>query len=340
MRRPRRVLVLTAAGLLCSALASAEETTRRDDEGSALDLQEEVETIRKERRAGKSLKELIRVRLKLDSRFVPHTDFDGFDATLYRPGARLKITVPVSKRAALRLVTSFDTAIYDFDDVDPDPFGVGAGSGDPFDELHSASWRLQGGYRFDDLTLFSERETWSLLAEAIIRSSWEDGSPIAKGLRQGGGFAVGYRLGDFLEIALGVGVGTKLVKSGVTVRPRFEFDWKITDSWRLTSYGQGLQILYAVNDRLALFARGRLESRRYRLDRRPGAVGRGAIRDSRIPAGLGVRWQLGRYLRISGVAGVIANHEFRLRDGNGDSVGSTVSGDPAPYFELRFDLRP
>ena len=100
------MLLLAAAGWLCCAVASAEEATRRDDEGSALDLQEEVETIRKQRAAGRSLRDLIRVRLKLDSRFVPHTDFDGFDATLYRPGARLKVTLPVSDRAALRLCES------------------------------------------------------------------------------------------------------------------------------------------------------------------------------------------------------------------------------------------
>ncbi len=100
------------------------------------------------------------------------TDFDGFDATLYRPAGRLKVTVPVSNRAALRLVASAETAVYDFDDVDPDPFGVGAGSGDPFDELHAAGLRLQAAYRFDDATLFSQRETWSILGEAFVRASW------------------------------------------------------------------------------------------------------------------------------------------------------------------------
>ena len=333
------MLQLAAAGLLCSALASAEDAARRE-EGGALDLQDEVARVQKESSAGVSLRDLIRVRMMLDSRFIPHSDFDGFDTSFYRPGARLKVTVPVSKSAALRLVTNFNSAIYDFDDVDTDPFAVGAGSGDPFDELHSASWRLQAGYRFDDFTLFSEREAWSLLAEGVVRSSWEDGSPFEKGLRQGGGFAVGYQFGDFLELALGVGVGTKLVKNGVSVSPRFEVDWKITDSWRLTTYRQGLQILYAVNERLAVFARSRLESRRYRVERRSGAVGRGSLRDRQIPVGLGVRWQLSRYVRVTGVAGVIADHELRFRNGDGDSVGNTVTSDPAPFFELRFDLRP
>jgi hypothetical protein len=350
------VLVLAATGWLCCTVASAEDTARpedrsvpdtqkeidaeRPDDGSALDLQEEMETVRKERSAGRKLKDLIRVRLKLESRFVPETDFDGFDATLYRPSARLKVTVPVSKRAALRLVASAETSVYDFDDVDPDPFGIGAMGGEPFDDLHNLGFRLQGGYRFDDLRLFSEREHWSILGEASIRAAWEDGSPIDRGLRQGGGLAVGYKLGDFLEIAVGAGVSTRLVKSGVSVSPRLEVDWKISDTWRILSYGQGAQVEYKVNNELVLFARGRIESRRYRLDRRPGAVGRGSIRDQQIPAGLGVRWQIGRHLRLTGVAGAIAHHQFKIRDRNGDSIGSTVTGDPAPYFELRFDLRP
>lgn len=339
VRRSCRLLLLAAAGSICCTAAYAQEAAQRD-EGSVLDLQEEVDVVHEQRSAGRPLKDLIKVRFNLESTFVPDTDFDGFDAALYRPAGRLKVTVPVSKHAAIRFVTNFSSDVYDFNDVEEDPFRIGAGSGDPFDALHSFGLRLQTGYQIDDLTFFSDREKWSVLAEGAFRSSWEDGSSFSHGVRGGGAFALGYRLGKSLELALGVGVGSRPARSGVAVRPLFELDWWITDSWRLSSSGQGARILYAMSDRLAFFGRGTLQNRRYRLDKRPGAIGRGSITDRQIPAELGVRWQIGRHVRLTGAVGVVAYHKLRLRDSDGDKVGSSVTGDPAPYFRIRLDLQP
>jgi hypothetical protein len=96
---------------------------------------------------------------------------------------------------------------------------------------------------------------------------------------------------------------------------------------------------YALNDAFKLFLRGRVESRSYRLDDRLGPASRGTVRDRQIPVGLGFRWMVNRNLRVGVVAGVMVDHQLRVRDRSRDTIQS-ISAGPTPYFEVRIDLRP
>jgi hypothetical protein len=283
--------------------------------------------------------QLVKLRIKLANRFIGQADFGSFDVNSYQPEGRLKLTVPVARNAALRLLGTGRVILYDFDGVS-DLTGESPGSEKPFDALNSWTLRLQGAYLLDeDETLFSDEERWSILVDAFGKARWEGGSDISDALTWGGTLAVGYKLAERLELAAGLSIGTKLLGNGIGVSPLFEVDWRINDDWLLRSYGLGVQLERRLTERFKLFVRARLEQSSYRLDDRGEGIGKGKIQVRQLPTGLGFRWDLARSFRLTAAVGAIAYHRLRVKNENKDVFGSETA-DPSPYVMVRFDLRP
>jgi len=316
------VALLTLAALLALAgSAGAQET--RDHE--LPDLEEDIGAV-----------DRLKLRLTLANRFVGNADFDGFDATSNQPEGRLRLEMPVSRSTLLRLLASGRALLYDFDGTTE---ALGSRE-DPFEGLYSAGLRLQAAHLFDeDWTLFHDDERWALIVQGGARAGWEGGSSLLEGLRGGGSIAAGYRLGDRLEIAAGITLASRLTRSGVAVGPLLEFDWRIDEVWKLKSYGLGLQLERRLGERFTVFARARVEGSGYRLADRGGELGRGTLRVRQVPAALGADWRIARAVKLRLLAGAIAYHRLRLRDDDGDRIGSSTADGPSPYVTLRIDLR-
>ena len=322
-----------ALSLLGAASAPAQDVGPTDEEGGTIGrLEEDVQRARE-------LDVLSAIRLRANSRFIPGSDFGEFKTDYYEPGGRLKITIPIGRSAAVRLLARGHVALYDFDDVQTDLFGT-VSTGDPFDELYNTSLRIQGGYRVPSgLSLLHEDERWSILGEGFVKSRWEQGATFVDGIDGGGALAVGYQIGDWLELAIGPAIRTRMLRSGVRFAPVFELRWRFADRWQLASRGQGGELEYAFHEGLSAFVMGRIQSNSYRLADRGGAVGQGRMRHRQIPAVLGVRWDVLDSLRITASGGVLAYQSIKIQDENRETL-SKVTADPAPHFELRFDVRP
>lgn len=324
------------AALLCGLVAPASPTSARDDneveEGGGLGRFEE------DAQAAAASPELVQIRFRPYSEFIANSDFGEFESNTYTPGARLKVTTPVARRAAVRFLVNGNAALYDFSDVDTELGGVPTTS-DPFGDLYATTFRLQGGYRLaNPPVLFSEDERWSLLAEGFAKARWEEGADFGSGVNGGGAVAVGYQIADWLEVVGGFAVETKMLSNKIRIRPVGEFRWRIDEHWTLRSRGRGGIVEYAPNGRLTLFLEGGLRSTSYRLASRPG-IGKGRLRDRRIPVLLGVRWKATRQLRVTLSAGSVIHHKLEIQDNERQKVGDVTAG-PAPVFEIRFDLRP
>jgi len=272
----------------------------------------------------------VSVRLRSDTRFVFGSDFGDADANLYWPRGSLQVGVPLSKRAAIRFRLSGGAAIYDFDGA-TDLFGAGASSDDPFDDLYSSEFAVEGVYRLN--------ETWALLSQGFVAARWEDGAQFDDAISGGGGLAIGYRMGDRLDMILGAGLKSRLDHSSPNVYPLVDIEWMIDERWKLRVHGAGIALEYRLGDAAKLFVRGALESRSYRLEDHLGPASRGTVRDRQLPVGVGFRWVIHRRFRIGATAGVMVEHKLKVRDSSRSTI-SSVSADPAPYFEVRIDLRP
>jgi hypothetical protein len=275
--------------------------------------------------------------LEFSNRFVANADFGEFEANSYQPELRLRVSTPISKRAAVQLVARGRILIYDFDGR----ADLGTGSIDaPFDNLNSWTVRLQGAYRLDESwTLFSDDERWSIFGGLAVRSRWEQGSNVGDGLQFGGSVGVTYRLGSKFDFILGVTVGNKLEDGGVGVGPVVELGWQISEKWSIRSLGLGLELNRTLTPNLTAFARARLEGGIYRLAYRGSEIGAGTLRVRQLPVALGLRWNAFRHFRFRAAVGVVAYHQLRLRDWKDITLGERTAG-PSAYVMLRIDMRP
>ena len=297
-----------------------------------------LEQVEEDAQLARSYGELVEVRLFTGSEFVIGSDFDEFKSTSYQPGGRVKLTLPVADNAALRVVARGSALLYDFDDVWSNLFGGAPSNSDPFGTLYATSLQIQGGVRPDWTGLFSEEERWSFVGETAVRARWEEGARFTQALSVGGALGVGYQIGKWLQLIVGVGVTSRLDGSP-SVRPVFDLDWRFAERWRLRTRGRGAQIEYDLDDDLTLFANGQMESRSYLMEDRGAGIGEGRLRDSSVPVGLGVRWDVSPMLELSLTGGAVLRHELRTKDEDGDDLGHARSG-PTPFLGVTLELQP
>jgi hypothetical protein len=275
--------------------------------------------------------------VRLESLFVPHSDFGSAEASFYEPSGELRLSAPLGERTAARLVVE-GAALFSDWDGDTDLFDLGPSGGDAFDTLVSGGLKLQGQRFLGGPGWLAEDERWSLLGEARIAADLEEGAEFDEAITGGGSLGIGYELPDRLDVLLGAGLQTRLDRDGPGVMPVVSITWWPIPPLRLRAYTHGVRIDYDVSEKLRLFARMRLQSKRYRLETRPGPTGQGTLRERRLPVGLGVLWKHSEGLEVGLFGGVVAWHQLRAYDSDRDRIDSE-SADPAPLFELRIDWR-
>ncbi len=91
---------------------------------------------------------------------------------------------------------------------------------------------------------------------------------------------------------------------------------------------------------MTLFLSGRRSSDIYRLEDRGGRVGKGRLRDRRVPIVFGVRWKITKRWRVRGSVGAVVHQKYVVRDHKGDFFDAEGSTGPAftgrAYLEYRF----
>lgn len=277
-------------------------------------------------------------RIRVQSRFVPAAAFDGFDADLYQPSLRLRVTAPLSKRAVFQFTGRLAASFYDFDGV-TDFFGQGPSNDEPFADFLSSSLALQAGFRLNEKRrLFVEGERWSLLAGVFGGTRSELGA-FSDGLSGGGALGVGYEIEDVVRVSLGVNVASRIGRSGLAVRPLADLRWNVTDRFTVRNRGRGLQLEYGLTPRLELFAAGFYQGARYHLDQRLGLPDDMVFEDRAVHAGTGVEWKISRHFRLNLEVGAVAWRRLRIRS-HDEGTLFKETGDPSAYFDIRFELRP
>ena len=275
------------------------------------------------------------IRLRLESHFVPSSGLGAADVTLYEPSARLRVTLPVSKKAVLQLTGRWQSSRYEFDGA-TDLFGLGPTQVDPVADFHALAITLQGAVQLDKLpSLFVEDERWSLLASGSAAWQWEDGN-FSDGLIGRGALAFGYEI-DRFRLAVGFTLGSRL-DDGFTVGPIVTLRWFITDRLTFRNRGLGAQFDYRFSNKLDLFAAGYANEREYRMNDRVGVPGELTWRDRQWLVGAGFEWKLSRYLRLNAEGGAVPSRKISIRQHGDDLFAENT--DPGGYFDIRIEVRP
>ncbi|MFP6655347.1 MAG: hypothetical protein VCB25_06945, partial [Myxococcota bacterium] len=139
---------------------------------------------------------------------------------------------------------------------------------DPWDDAHVV--------RLSPRLMFTIDDTWSLFGGPIAEFSGESGVRFSKAIRGGALFGAQWRGSENLTIGLGV-LGITEIEDDFLIQPVLIVDWKISDSWRLTtqswtSRGGTLEIIHSFGDGFEVSVAGGRERERFRLDRSSKAV--------------------------------------------------------------------
>ena len=286
-----------------------------EDEFSALDLFERVSRLRP--------------RIQLEQDFTIDQDFSGAEVDSFTSGLRTSIVVPVSRKLALRLVARMEGSYFDFHG-DRRFLDTGRTSGDPFDELLASRLRLEARYRLGS--------SWAVFGGAQFSSRWEAGARYDDGIEGGGFFGAGYIFADRLSLLLGMGISSRMGRSGVSLSPLVRVGLKLSDDVEIQSEGLGGRIVARLRPGLKLFINAGLKSTRYRLGDRSGLKG-GSLRNQRVPIEASISWRFTQKWRFRVGAGAVAYQKYSVSDTRGNSVDSTSSSDPAFTGNLELEYR-
>jgi opacity protein-like surface antigen len=270
------------------------------------------------------------IRFRLGANFIPDADFGSVDVTSTRVAGAVKMLIPVSERLAFRGVIRSGAAFYDFDG-DKRFLDSGRTSGDPFDDLIETAISVGGRYQVND--------AWSAIGRTYLTSRHEDDASFGSGIEGGGMVGASFDWRDRVSVIGGVGLGTRMAEGGVRVLPVFQLKWKITDRFKLVIDGFQGRVTARINEALRLSVTGGVEGKRYRLEDRGGAIGKGTIRDRRAIVGFRGDWRMNSRWRIRTELGSVIDQELKIEDSDGDNVDESHSDGLAFYGSLSIEYR-
>ena len=270
------------------------------------------------------------IRFRLSMNVIPDADFSSADVTSTRVAGVVKMLLPVSERLAFRGVIKSGAAFYDFDG-DKGFLDGGSTSGDPFDDLIETVISVGGRYQVND--------AWSAIGRTYLTSRHEDDASFGSGIEGGGMVGASFGWRDRVSVIGGVGIGSRMASGAVRILPVFQAKWKISDRFKLVVDGfQGrLSAKICEPFRLAVF--GGIEGKRYRLEDRDGAIGKGTFRDRRAIVGLRGDWRMNPRWRIRTELGSVIDQELKIEDSDGSDIDESHSKGLAFYGSLRVEYR-
>ena len=137
---------------------------------------------------------------------------------------------------------------------------------------------------------------------------------------------------------LGLGLSSRLRRSGVRVRPVFRLKAQLSDTLRLEVSGLGFRLASDVAETLQISLVGRYEGRRYRLRNIGNFLRAGTLQARQLPLAAELSWRAHRWLDLGFTGGAILYQRLRTFDQDGDRRRTDTAG-PAPYAGMRLRLR-
>jgi hypothetical protein len=294
-----------------------------DDSGES----DELDTLERLSLLGRVL------RVRFSARTLPSANFGSSEVGRWTPEARFRVRFPITEDSVGRVTARFRSARYNWGGGNL--FGSSTLQKGLPNDFYGAAIELHAAHAADFVPkLFIDGEVWSLVAGAWWRSRWAPGA-FDEGMTGGGLVGISYALTDRLRIVLGVGVESRIGRSGVRFRPTGSLHWKISERWKIRTRGLGAQIDYAIIRPVSFFATAHRFWDNFALDQTT-AKGQTVVFRDRPEAlvGGGFKWQITKRLRLIAEGGVVIGRKLNARV-DGENILSSMRADPHGYFDLR-----
>lgn len=264
-------------------------------------------------------------------------DFGPADASEFVSTLGVRAGAPLGDSFRLRARVVGAAAFYDYHG-DRSELEADLALGDLFERLYDVEFALGGAYRLPwHGSLFGLTPNWSIFAEGNADLAWEDGASLSDAVTGSGAVGVGFELDPHLDLALGVGAGSRIEGSGVKIQAVFGFRWQIRDDMRLESRGLGFMFAYDLIPELQLQLRAAYDRDRYRLAD-DGGLPDQTLRQTAVPLLVALRWAPTPNWRVIGGAGSVVYQKWKVEPDSGPGSSSVDAG-PAPLFYLRLEHR-
>ena len=200
-----------------------------------------------------------------------------------------------------------------------------------WDDIHEATLMLGIGWRAG--------ENWTLVAMGLGQTSGESGADFGDTLTGGVALAIDYKWSENLSTGALIGVQSQLEDS-VAIIPVPTIDRRFADGWLfhvglvgLAYAGVGPEISYR-SERWQFGLGGSFQTRRYRLDDRPGPTNEGIGQEISFPIFVRASFAPNKNMNFGVMTGVSLGGELRSGADGGSKVFKD-DYDPAPFIGLR-----
>lgn len=265
---------------------------------------------------------------RVNHTFESELDDADAESSVTRGGADLGILYPMSERLQLTLALDGEYSWYKFDGRDPGVLG-----GRDLEGLLDDTVKINilPGFRY------GINERWTAIAGAIVEFAGETDADVGDSATFGGFGGARYAFSDNFALTLGAGVKSRL-EDNVQVLPFIGLEWKISDRFRLTSRGPGLNLAAKVSETVAATIGFAYESRDFRLDDDHEFFAEGVARDTRFPIRVGVEWAPSKRISVEAFTGVVVWQEYEFLDRDGQEQFESNS-DMAPFVGFNCSIK-
>lgn len=265
--------------------------------------------------------------------FETDTDEGEADVSVWRAGSRLTADYQATPAFRIGVGIGSETSGYEFSG-----FGslIAGADDDPFDVFNDHRISLSMLYRFED--------KWLLFATPGVGAAYEVGADFGDSLTVGGVVGFGYQFTSDFRLGGGVVIQSQ-IEDEPRILPIISFDWRISDSWRLTNDDRlrflneqlGVNLIYTHDDTFSALIGVGYETRRFRLAEDSSVAGDGVLDDDRLTLGVGATWALDGGVSVRVGAGAVLYQEFDVESSSGRDIESFET-DPTAFVGLRVNV--
>lgn len=282
--------------------------------------------------AGADVRWLDGLQLRLGVAGIHSVDYGATEVSWLRARGSVFLGGPMSERAAALASFSIEYERPEFEDAGG--FLGDGGSGAPVEELIESTLRFGGRV--------AVRERWFLGAHPYISAKFENGADLSSSLRGGVVLLLEFEPSETFDVMAGLKLGSRLDRSGLYAWPYLRLRWQASDRVQLRIDNARFRVGYALREGIELRAFAGARADRYRLasrDRAPAGPGRGTFSLREATAGVGVRWDASRRVRVLANAGLLFWQRVAIADGDADRFASHSTHHPAPFGSIELELR-
>ena len=263
--------------------------------------------------------------LELTLDLHPETQFENGPGSISTSRAGWSATMGerVNEESVFALTLEAESSFYDFSNAG----ALMAGTPDPFNDIYDT--------RLGVMIMQDATKSASWFTGAQLGLSGEDDADLGDAFSAGLVAGKRHQIDDTLSLSIGLIARTRLEDSP-WLFPHIGFDWRVSESMRLTSTGSAVAAIFEVGETVELGLGAEYRARQYRLNDDSTFAG-GVIEDEEIKASASFGWRPSHRVTLDLEAGLMLWREFASFTATGRKL-TELETEPTEFGAVRLSV--